>query len=193
VTDKGRACSGAAASEGGGPAAWSTLRLAGGSGARSGAPHRAPQQQERRVRASQDAPNPAPPRPQRPRWHVYACLVLMLVTAIGGALSDVAFSPAGYAWQMVNCALTGGAHAASEARRLQRPADAGPFPCPAQAPPLSRPPPRAHHRPSRVRPVPEPRDAAPVVVRARRVGARPRRAPRRAAGAAGERGVDGLL
>jgi hypothetical protein len=45
---------------------------------------------------------------RHPRWHVYACLVLMLLTAIGGALSDTAFSPAGYAWQMLNCALTGG-------------------------------------------------------------------------------------
>jgi hypothetical protein len=41
-------------------------------------------------------------------WHVYACLLLMLATAAGGAATDAAFSPAGYAWQLLNCLLTGG-------------------------------------------------------------------------------------
>lgn len=40
-------------------------------------------------------------------WHVYACLVIMVVSAAGGAVTDVAFSPAGYAWQLLNCLLTG--------------------------------------------------------------------------------------
>ncbi|KIY98159.1 GDP-mannose transporter [Monoraphidium neglectum] len=39
-------------------------------------------------------------------WHVYACLLLMLATAAGGAATDAAFSPAGYAWQLLNCLLT---------------------------------------------------------------------------------------
>jgi GDP-mannose transporter len=37
---------------------------------------------------------------------VYACLALMLATAAAGALSDAAFSAAGYAWQLLNCLLT---------------------------------------------------------------------------------------
>lgn len=39
-------------------------------------------------------------------WHVYACLFIMLATAMGGAVSDAAFSAAGYSWQMLNCLLT---------------------------------------------------------------------------------------
>lgn len=39
-------------------------------------------------------------------WHVYACLAIMVVTAAGGAATDVAFSGPGYAWQLLNCLFT---------------------------------------------------------------------------------------
>ncbi|KAI8465517.1 MAG: GDP-mannose transporter, golgi apparatus [Monoraphidium minutum] len=39
-------------------------------------------------------------------WHVGACLLVMVAAAAGGAASDAAFSPAGYAWQLLNCLLT---------------------------------------------------------------------------------------
>ena len=37
---------------------------------------------------------------------IWACMGLMLLSAFCGAATDLAFSPSGYFWQMVNCAFT---------------------------------------------------------------------------------------
>lgn len=39
-------------------------------------------------------------------WHVYACLGVMIFSAILGAWSDVSFNVEGYAWQLLNCIFT---------------------------------------------------------------------------------------
>ncbi|GLI69909.1 hypothetical protein VaNZ11_014616 [Volvox africanus] len=39
-------------------------------------------------------------------WQVWACLGLMILSAAMGGWSDLSFSPAGYAWQLVNCVFT---------------------------------------------------------------------------------------
>ncbi|GFR49856.1 hypothetical protein Agub_g11956, partial [Astrephomene gubernaculifera] len=39
-------------------------------------------------------------------WQVWACLGLMIISAVMGGWTDLSFSPKGYAWQLVNCCFT---------------------------------------------------------------------------------------